>query len=93
MAKNKNRHHLKETKPPRRVFLSSHSKKWLAAGILLAILGFWLLTFTDPAGQNWASTLSPFLLVIGYVFIGIGFVLPSPLSSEPASSPEPQKNS
>jgi hypothetical protein len=27
-------------------------------------------------GQNWASLVSPFLLVAGYAVIGIGIILP-----------------
>ena len=64
--------------------LSARGKKVIAAGIGVLVVGFWLLTYTDPAGQNWASVLSPFLLIAGYVVIGIGIVLPDPRSSSPA---------
>lgn len=50
--------------------------KTIFIGIIVLIFGFWILTFTDPAGQNWASKLSPFLIIGGYVIIGIGIVLP-----------------
>jgi hypothetical protein len=58
--------------------LSARGKKFLASGVLLVALGFWILTYTDPGGQNWASTLSPALLVAGYVLIGIGLIVPIP---------------
>ena len=46
----------------------------LGAGIVAA--GFFVLSLTDPGGQNWASNLSPFLILGGYAIIGIGIVLP-----------------
>lgn len=33
---------------------------------------------TDPMGQNWASNLSPFLILGGYALIGLGIVLKDP---------------
>jgi hypothetical protein len=70
--------------------LSKRGKKVMAAGVVCVVLGFWILTFTDPAGKNWASTLSPALLVLGYTLIGVGIVLPDPISapSSPATSPQ-----
>lgn len=59
-------------------FLSQRGKKFLGIGVALVILGFFVLRLTDPAGQNWASTLSPLLLVSGYVLIGLGIVFPDP---------------
>jgi len=54
--------------------LSRRGKKCVIAGMGVVAGGFWILTYTDPAGQNWASTLSPFLLVAGYALIGVGIM-------------------
>lgn len=72
-----------KTKTPSLV--SSRGKKVIMAGVIVVLSGFWILTFTDPAGQNWASTLSPALLILGYAAIGVGIVLPDRVST---SAPE-----
>lgn len=53
---------------------------WLVIGlgIGVAAIGYWVLTFTDPAGRNWASNLSPFLILGGYAIIGAGIMIPPP---------------
>ena len=56
--------------------ISSAGWKVIAAGLAVLVAGFIVLTRTDPAGQNWASVLSPFLIVGGYVIIGVGIVFP-----------------
>lgn len=48
--------------------------KIVIGGVIGVILGFIVLTFTDPMGQNWASRLSPFLLIGGYATIGFGLI-------------------
>jgi hypothetical protein len=58
--------------------VSRRGKKVIGIGIGTVVLGFWILTYTDPAGQNWASTVSPALLVLGYALIGVGIILPEP---------------
>lgn len=63
----------KTAEPP---ILSRRGKKVIFSGIGVAVLGYIVLTFTDPAGQNWASVLSPFLILGGYIAIGIGILLP-----------------
>ncbi len=63
---------------------SRRGKITMAVGAATAALGFYLVTFTDPAGQNWASSLCPFVILGGYALIGIGIVLPD---SGPASPP------
>jgi uncharacterized membrane protein len=68
--------------------ISRRGKKLILVGIGVVALGFWVLSYTDPAGQNWASTLSPFLIVAGYVLIGVGIVLPDPPAPTNAPSPE-----
>jgi len=60
---------------------------WISvwAGVVSVGVGFFLVTLTDPAGQNWASSLCPFVILGGYALIGVGIVLkdPAPLPSSP----------
>lgn len=77
-----------EKSPVRAPLLSRIGKRIVLSGIASVVLGFILLTFTDPAGQNWASILSPLFLVGGYTAIGVGLVVKDP-SAE--SSPPPLK--
>ncbi|HBU68767.1 MAG TPA: hypothetical protein DEE98_00105 [Elusimicrobia bacterium] len=56
--------------------ISSVGKKVIFAGICVLSLGFFVLTKTDPAGQNLASNVSPFLILGGYALIGIGIAIP-----------------
>src|SRR5580698_1347360 len=58
--------------------LSKRGKKCVLAGICVVVVGFCVLAYTDPAGQNWASSVSPFLLVAGYIVIGVGAVVRDP---------------
>ena len=58
--------------------ISHRGKVTIGVGIGLLVIGFWLLTFTDPRGQNWASTLSPFVIIGAYAVIGIGIIIPDP---------------
>ena len=96
MAKNKRRQQennaakVGEIKSPARPWLSQRGKKFMAAGVALVVLGFWILTYTDPAGQNWASTLSPALLVLGYTIIGFAIVIQD--STRSSSSPNLPRN-
>ncbi|HAH06604.1 MAG TPA: hypothetical protein DCM05_08775 [Elusimicrobia bacterium] len=66
------------------------SKGWkiIAAGAVLLALGFFTLTFTDPMGKNWASRLSPFLILGAYAVIAAGILLPDELP-EPTSKDNP----
>lgn len=57
--------------------ISKTGKKIIFGGIAVLILGYFILTKTDPAGQNWASQLSPFLILGGYIIIGVGIVFPN----------------
>ena len=71
--------------------ISKRGWKTLLAGIATSAFGFYVLSLTDPAGQNWASNLCPFLILGGYAAIAIGILLPDK-KEEPASpdSPVPQ---
>lgn len=54
--------------------LSKLGKNIVFCGIGTVILGFFVLTATNPAGDNWASIISPFLLIGGYITIAIGII-------------------
>ena len=78
MAKNKNRAALiqktsVETPQPWGG-ISTRGWKVIGAGIGVVVLGFIVLSFTDPGGQNWASTLSPFLILGGYAAVAVGIL-------------------
>jgi hypothetical protein len=79
----------KQVAPPQPlkvVGISRRGKKVLLAGILVLIIGYLVLTKTDPAGQNLASKLSPFLILGGYALVGIGIVFPEKAASSPSRS-------
>jgi len=56
--------------------ISKRGRRVIFSGIAVLIAGFFVLTKTDPAGQNLASMLSPFLILGGYLIIGIGIFVP-----------------
>lgn len=56
--------------------ISSRGKKVIGIGIASIVLGFFILSFTDPLGRNWASHVSPFLIIGGYVMVGWGIFIP-----------------
>jgi len=62
--------------------ISRRGIRVILAGAALAALGFFILTKTDPAGQNWASKLSPFLILGGYAVVGAGILLPEKKAAE-----------
>jgi hypothetical protein len=41
-------------------------------GLGCLLLGFALISVTNPSGDNWASHLCPLLLLSGYICIGLG---------------------
>ena len=61
--------------------ISVFGKKIIAGGIGVVIFGFWVLSFADSLGRNWASALSPFLILSGYAVIALGIIWPSRQSS------------
>ncbi|MEW6042276.1 MAG: hypothetical protein AB1633_12230 [Elusimicrobiota bacterium] len=67
---------IKQVTPAVSGSISTRGKKVIGLGIIILAIGFFILSKTDPQGQNWASILSPFLIVIAYVLIGLGIVLP-----------------
>ncbi|MBI4052195.1 MAG: hypothetical protein HY400_06790 [Elusimicrobia bacterium] len=56
--------------------ISRRGWKVIGFGIGTLLLGFFVLSKTDPMGQNWASRLAPFLILGGYGVIAIGIMLP-----------------
>lgn len=68
--------------------LSSTGKKTIAGGILVVAAGFFILTYADPMGRNWAAGLSPFLILGGYAVIGWGIFRDDPPAPVP---PGPEK--
>lgn len=41
----------------------------MAGGIVTAGVGYGLLSLSDPAGRNWASRISPPVILAGYAAI------------------------
>lgn len=66
---------------------SARGKKAMAIGAALVAFGFIALSRADAMGRNWASVLSPFLIVGGYAAIGLGIFLPEPPAAS-RSSPD-----
>jgi hypothetical protein len=71
-------------RPAEEALISRRGKIVIGAGAALASAGYYVLTLTDPAGQNWASNLCPFLILGGYALIGVGILLPDPDPAAPA---------
>ena len=86
-----------ESVPIEKEAISSAGWKTIGAGVLLLILGFGTLSLTDPEGRNWASALSPFLILGAYAVIALGIFLPepeTPLAVPPSGTPpDPSKTS
>jgi hypothetical protein len=55
--------------------ISRRGWKTIGSGAAIAALGYLVLSFTDPRGQNLASILSPFLILGGYATIGAGILV------------------
>jgi hypothetical protein len=58
--------------------ISRRGWKVIGSGVGAAALGYIVLAFTDPRGQNMASVISPFLILGGYATIGAGILLKDP---------------
>jgi hypothetical protein len=54
--------------------ISKRGWRIIGIGVLVAILGYVVLSFTDPMGENFASHLSPLLIIGGYGIIGYGII-------------------
>lgn len=60
---------------PKRQGISRRGKIVILCGIGLLVIGFFILTKTNPEGSNWASIVSPLLLIGGYITIALGIIL------------------
>ena len=58
--------------------ISKKGLKIVGGGIATVIIGFIVLSFTDPHGANMASHVSPFLIIGGYAIVGIGIIAKDP---------------
>jgi hypothetical protein len=47
----------------------------ITTGTASIVIGLFLLTLTNPEGNNWASILSPLMIIGGYVVVIIGLLL------------------
>ena len=72
------KHRKQDTSHPTDQGISRRGWKIIGAGIAVLVLGYIVLGFTDPRGTNWASTLSPFLILGGYAVVGAGIMTPDP---------------
>ena len=54
--------------------ITKRGKTIISIGIGLVIIGFLILTKTNPQGDNLASIISPFVLIGGYITIAIGII-------------------
>ncbi|MBI5239422.1 MAG: hypothetical protein HY926_03040 [Elusimicrobia bacterium] len=63
--------------------------KIIAGGVAIIVLGFVVLSRADAMGGNWAANLSPFLILGGYLVVGLGIFAPEKLSfgDDPVPSP------
>ena len=63
--------------------ISKRGWRIIGFGVVSVVLGFIVLTLTDPQGQNFASTLSPFLILGGYATVGFGIIAKDPAPPSP----------
>ncbi len=54
--------------------ISKTGWKIIICSVISLAIGFFLLTFTNPEGNNWASVVSPIIIILSYVFIGVGIM-------------------
>lgn len=66
--------------------ISPRGKAFAAAGGILVVIGFVVLSRADALARNWAGQLAPFLILGGYAAMGLGLFLPPP---EPPAPPPP----
>ncbi len=58
--------------------ITRRGKTIIVVGLAAILAGFIVLTRADPMGRNWASHISPFLILGGYALIGMGIFTPDP---------------
>ena len=57
--------------------------RMIGVGVAVIVLGFVVLSRADAMGANWAANLSPFLVLGGYVVVGLGIFAPESLMLSP----------
>lgn len=64
------------TQPAETVDIGISKRGWkiIFSGIAGLVIGFVLLSFTNPEGNNWASIVSPVVIILSYVCIAIGIL-------------------
>ena len=91
--KNKDKKKFQEQSQIKIESISKRGWKVIGLGIGIVAFGFYILSLTDSQGQNWASKLSPFLILGGYATIAIGIIFPEKKESENPVSPPLQQQS
>jgi hypothetical protein len=68
--------------------------KIIGVGVAVIVLGFIVLSRADAMGSNWAANLSPFLILGGYVIVGLGIFAPEklPAFAQTPSAPPPSSS-
>ncbi|MCS7151014.1 MAG: hypothetical protein NZ928_01325 [Endomicrobia bacterium] len=54
--------------------ISKTGWKIILLGVVGLVIGFILLSFTNPEGNNWASVVSPTVIILSYVTIALGII-------------------
>ncbi|MCX7940730.1 MAG: hypothetical protein N2555_03025 [Endomicrobia bacterium] len=54
--------------------ISKTGWKIILLGVVGLVIGFILLSFTNPEGNNWASIVSPTVIILSYVTIALGII-------------------
>ena len=62
---------------------SVQGKRMMGLGGMLLLCGFFVLSWSDPLGRNWASFFSPILILGGYLLIALGIIWPESSDKKP----------
>lgn len=54
--------------------ISKTGKTIIFVSIFTLAVGFFLLRFTNPEGNNWASIVAPVIIILSYIFIAVGIL-------------------
>lgn len=54
--------------------ISKTGWKIILLGVVGLVIGFILLSFTNPEGNNWASIVSPTVIILSYITIALGII-------------------
>ncbi len=67
---------LSQREPLQDSAISKTGWKIIFFSLTTLIIGFVLLKFTNPEGNNWASIVSPVVILLSYIGIAIGIIYP-----------------